>query len=42
MSSTALFLIEVDPANALDAFNHPYVYVDELVALPGLRAVSSS
>jgi hypothetical protein len=24
------------------AFDHPYVYVDEFAALPGVRAVSSS
>jgi hypothetical protein len=27
------FVVEVDPADALDAFHHPYVYADELTVL---------
>jgi hypothetical protein len=28
------FVVEIDPANALDAYDHPFVYADELAGLP--------
>jgi hypothetical protein len=36
------FLVEIDPADALDAFEHPYVYGDEFAYLPAARTLSSS
>jgi hypothetical protein len=32
------FVVEVDPADALDAFRHPYVYADDLAPLQSVYA----